>query len=183
MLLRTLKKKRSPQRPSIVIPKSSAALPSALLVPALQSKPCGPSKKPWIPAHPGTIEGSSLSPNEEAHSVAWGLTYSTPGNTYTTGRPDLLSSYNEICKHHHPSGRLPPLSGSSLCRAQAVPLRILLTITCPRPAPLHTVYPERFPSPDSPLYGGYADFEHVLLGCASAWPPFAQEEIKTLIEA
>ncbi|KAH7952566.1 hypothetical protein HPB52_024020 [Rhipicephalus sanguineus] len=45
------------------------------------------------------------------------------------------------------------------------------------------MYPERFPSPDCPLCGGYADFEHVLWSCASAGPPFTQEEMKRLMQA
>ncbi|KAH7931835.1 hypothetical protein HPB52_025240 [Rhipicephalus sanguineus] len=53
----------------------------------------------------------------------------------------------------------------------------------PSPAALHTMYPEPFPSPDCPLCGVYGDFEHVLWGCASAGPPFTQEEIKRLIKA
>ncbi|KAH7973231.1 hypothetical protein HPB52_023189 [Rhipicephalus sanguineus] len=45
------------------------------------------------------------------------------------------------------------------------------------------MYPERFPSPDCPLCGSYADFEHVLWGCASADLPFTQAEMKRLIKA
>lgn len=137
----------------------------------------------WFPAHLGTIEGASLNPNEEAHSAARGLTDRVPGNASSPGRPEPLCSYNEICKHHYLSRRLLPLPHSSLCRAQAVTLRLLQTNTYPSPAALHTMYPERFPSPDCPLCGGYADFEHVLWGCASAGPPFTQEEMKRLIKA
>ncbi|KAH7947270.1 hypothetical protein HPB52_009011 [Rhipicephalus sanguineus] len=94
-----------------------------------------------------------------------------------------LCSYNEICKHHYLSRRLLPMPHSSLCRAQAVTLRLLQTSTYPSPAALHTMHPERFPSPDCPLCGGYMDFEHVLWGCASAGSPFTKEEMKKLIKA
>ncbi|KAH7943383.1 hypothetical protein HPB52_007692 [Rhipicephalus sanguineus] len=67
-------------------------------------------------------------------------------------------------------------------RAQAVTLRLLQTSTYPSPAALHTLHPERFPSPDCPVCGGYADSEHVLWGCASAGPPVTQGEMKRVIK-
>ncbi|KAH7938900.1 hypothetical protein HPB52_002188 [Rhipicephalus sanguineus] len=67
--------------------------------------------------------------------------------------------------------------------AQAVTLRLLQTITYPSPAALHTMYPEQFPSPDCPLCGGYADFEHVLWGCASAVVMFPVGRIHRLQSA
>ncbi|KAH7939886.1 hypothetical protein HPB52_018808 [Rhipicephalus sanguineus] len=109
-----------------------------------------------------TCGGVSLNRNEEAHLAARGLTDRVPGNASSPGRPEPLCSNNEICKHHYLSRRVLPLPHSSLCRAQAVTLRLLQSSTYPSPAALHRMYPERFPSPDCPLCGGYADFKHVL---------------------
>ncbi|KAH7982505.1 hypothetical protein HPB52_005423 [Rhipicephalus sanguineus] len=80
------------------------------------------------------------------------------------------------------------LEDCCLCHTPAAPKLLLSDFykqSCTREpcAALHTMYPERFPSPDCPLCGGYADFEHVLWDCASAGPPFTQEEMKKLIKA
>nr|XP_054925673.1 uncharacterized protein LOC129384344 [Dermacentor andersoni] len=135
---------------------------------------------------PGLRRPPARKVTKELHllsAAARGLTDRAPGKASSPGRPEPICSYNDIGKHNYPSRRLLPLPHSSLCRGMAVTLGLLQTSTYPSPAALHTMYPERFPSPDCPLCGGHADFEHVLWGCASAGPPFAQEETVTLIRA
>ncbi|KAH7969817.1 hypothetical protein HPB52_021997 [Rhipicephalus sanguineus] len=105
-----------------------------------------------------TLQGASLNPKEEAHSAARGLTDRVPGNTSSPGDPNLSARTTRY------ASAIISLEGCCLCHTPRYAGSKLSLLDCP-------------------LCGGYADFEHVLWGCASAGPPLTQEEMTKLIKA
>ncbi|KAH7952059.1 hypothetical protein HPB52_017793 [Rhipicephalus sanguineus] len=130
---------------------------------------------PQFPEHLGTIEGFSLNPNEEAHSAALVTRHilGDPSLSARTTRYASTTISQEECRlYHTPLYAGPKLSLSDDYK-QALTRALRHYTQCTL---------NHSPSPDCALCGGYADFEHVPWGCASAGPPFTHEEMKKLIK-
>uniref|UniRef100_A0A1E1XJN3 Putative tick transposon n=1 Tax=Amblyomma sculptum TaxID=1581419 RepID=A0A1E1XJN3_AMBSC len=111
----------------------------------------------WTPAHAG------LPGNEEAHSLARGLTFRA-GVEPPLRASERLLSFRDILSYYRDKRREYAPPAPSLTIPQAAHWRQLQTRTAQYPILLHARYPDQFPS-SCKLCGKPGDFLHTLLTC------------------
>lgn len=112
----------------------------------------------WTPAHAGLLG------NEEAHSLARGLTFRAGEMEPPPQVEERLLSFRDILSYYREQRRIYAPPAPSLNIAQATHWRRLQTRTAPYPVLLNARYPDHFPS-SCKLCDKPGDFLHILLTC------------------